>query len=133
MTNLHVLRVVPTPPLTRGECRETFVLSCALTKCRYNLWHADQRRDAGGRPGAPVPLSTVVRFRGCALNVADAGGRTMEEVGELLGVTAKAIQQIEERVLRKLARVAAAERAYRESDGQADRVGALLPGGMEDE
>lgn len=132
MTKLHVLRPAIATPFTRAVCRE-WQFACNLTGCRYNLRHADQRRDAGGRPGTPVPLSTVVRFGGCALNAADAGARTLDEVGELLGVTSKAVQQIEERALRKLLRLSAAERAYRESEGQADRAGASLPGGLEDE
>ena len=77
---------------------------------------------------APVkPRKTVATVR-----VAH-GMRTQWEVAQLLGVTHQAIQNIEERALRKLLRLSAAERAYRESEGQADRAGASLPGGMEDE
>ena len=134
MTKLHVLRPgIPTGPLTRGECR-TWQFQCALTGCRFNLRH-DDRVPAGhpGRPPAVVPMATIVRYRSCALNVADEGERTLDEVADMVGVTDSAVGQTVERALRKLLRMTAAERAYRESEGQADRAGASLPGGMEDE
>lgn len=130
MTKLHVLRPAIATPFTRAVCRE-WQLQCNLTGCRYNLRHVESGR--GGRPPAPIPLSTIVRYRSCALNAADEGEHTLDEVAALLGVTDSAVGQTVERALRKLLRVSAAERAYRESEGQADRAGAALPGGMEDE
>lgn len=156
MSKLHILRPqIPTGPVTRGECRDTWTLTCNLVGCRYNLRHQDRARGEGGNPPTPVPLSTVVRYRSCALNIAEEipssdmapvkprktvatarvahGMRTQWEVAQLLGVTHQAVQNIEERALRKLLRHSAAERAYQESEGQADRAGASLPGGMEEE
>lgn len=161
MTKLHVLRPAIATPFTRAVCRE-WQLQCNLTGCRYNLRH-DTESDTGtkGAPPAPVPLSTIVRYRSCALNIAEeipAPGdvvevdrvrprpsiatkrvkhtvavRTLADVADLLGVTRQAVEKVEARALRKLLRESAAIRAYRESDGQSDRAGASLPGGMEDE
>lgn len=133
MTKLHVLRPAIATPFTRAVCRE-WQLQCNLTGCRHNLRH-DDRGPAGqpGRPPAAVSMATVARYRSCALNVADEGEHTLDEVADLLGVTDSAVGQTVERALRKLLRASPAERAYRESEGQADRAGASLPGGMEDE
>ena len=38
----------------------------------------------------------------CALDVADLGGSTLEEVGAAMGITRERVRQIEERTLRKL-------------------------------
>jgi DNA-directed RNA polymerase sigma subunit (sigma70/sigma32) len=38
----------------------------------------------------------------CALDIADRGGITLEEVGEIMGLTRERIRQIETRVLQKL-------------------------------
>jgi hypothetical protein len=159
MTKLHVLRPgIPTGPLTRGECRE-WQFQCALTGCRFNLRNEESREHIPGCEPAPVPMSTVVRYRSCALNIAEeipeakrfaddsrqrpstatkrikhaTALRTSAEVSELLGISRQAVERVENAALRKLLRVTAAERAYRESEGQADRAGASLPGGMEDE
>ena len=153
MTKLHVLRPeLPTGPLTRGECRDVWQLTCNLVGCRYNLRHADRKDgDDGGTP-TPVPVATIMRYRSCALNIADEPPaprtrreptvtkmvkapltmRTQEDVAALLGVTREAVKFIEARALRKLAQATAAQRAYRESEGIADRVGAALPASLEE-
>ena len=40
----------------------------------------------------------------CALDIADQGGLTLEEIGELMGPTRERIRQIEAKALRKLKR-----------------------------
>ena len=129
MTKLHVLRPgIPTGPLTRGECRE-WERVCRLRSCRYNLGHESlTEAHGGGKPATrPRPVD------GCALDVADCGPSSIEAVASALGVSRSRAGQIEDAAMRKLARLQMAQRAYAESDGQADRAGASLPGGMEDE
>lgn len=128
MTKLHVLRpAIPRGPVTRGECR-TWTLPCRLRSCRYNLGHESLTEPHGGGKSATRPRP----LEGCALDVADHGESSLEAVASAVGVSRSRAGQIEEAALRKLMRVSAAERAYRESEGQADRAGASLPGGMED-
>lgn len=161
VTKLHVLRPhLPTGPVRRGEC-SGWQFQCNLVGCRYNLRHADRKEgDDGGTP-TPVPMATVMRYRSCALNIADEPPemkpakeparsreqrastattlakvpltmRTQEDVAALLGVTREAVKIIEARALRKLAQATAAQRAYRESEGIADRAGASLPSSLEE-
>jgi DNA-directed RNA polymerase sigma subunit (sigma70/sigma32) len=40
----------------------------------------------------------------CVLDIADNGGLTLEEIGELVGVTRERIRQIEELALKKAAK-----------------------------
>lgn len=55
----------------------------------------------------------------CALDVADAGGSTLEEVGGILNLTRERIRQIEVKALLKLNRRAPELRDYFVDDRQA--------------
>ena len=48
----------------------------------------------------------------CALDVADSGPRTFEEIGELMGFTKQRIHQLEQQACRKLARLGATVEAH---------------------
>jgi hypothetical protein len=71
---------------TRAEC-STVPRPCGFILCKYNL--KPERR-------GPVPAEAP----SCALDVADAGGVTLEAIGGMLGVTRERIRQIEGRALR---------------------------------
>lgn len=84
---LPVLAEVPEGPApeVRGDCLPggiNEVRPCRWITCRYHLSHSEKAS--------------------CALDVADEGGLTLEEVGELMGVTRERIRQIEEIALRKV-------------------------------
>jgi Sigma-70, region 4 len=86
--HLLLLQERPPPPRIRGDCLEGGVNAarpCPWIGCRYNIVEA--------RPDQAT----------CALDVADQGGITLEEVGDLLGVTRERIRQIEAHGLRLLA------------------------------
>jgi hypothetical protein len=90
-------------PRTRGEC-EGGERPCRYTACRYHLWREDER---AGRPHvwpAERAQPKVVQHspETCALDVAERGEQTLEQVGSVLGLTAERVRQIEERALRRL-------------------------------
>lgn len=68
-------------PKTRGDCREG-PRPCPWT-CRYRLWNEAES---------------------CALDVADKGPATLQEVGDLLGLSRERIRQIERKALVKIRR-----------------------------
>ncbi|HLK93136.1 MAG TPA: sigma factor-like helix-turn-helix DNA-binding protein [Polyangia bacterium] len=74
-------------PRTRGECARV-ARPCPWRVCRHNLT-AEPKRPAG----APS----------CTLDVADAGGATLEAVGRILGLTRERIRQLQLQALRHLA------------------------------
>lgn len=73
-------------PRTRGDCING-PRPCPWVSCRHHLfWELLQRRLV------ETPLDCVWS---CALDVADAGEHTLEEIGELFGLTRERIRQIE--------------------------------------
>lgn len=108
-------RVVPLHPDMRPHACPPDRNGCQLEACRHHLRH--------GYVGAEL---------GCSLAFADVGAMTLEQVADVLGVTRNAVFLVETSALRKLAQASAAQRAYRESDGIADRAGASLPSSLEE-
>ena len=80
-------------PRTRGEC-ENVERPCPLVSCVHHLYWDYLRQ----HPQAEVTDLT----HSCTLDVADLGGITLEEVGDMLGLTRERIRQVEEIGLRKL-------------------------------
>lgn len=75
------------PPRTRGDCADGPRPCPYAHACRYGL-------------ALPPGMDSVSN---CALDHAEAeGGMTLEEVGELLGVTRERVRQIEKRALSRL-------------------------------
>tara|TARA_Y100000310_G_scaffold324189_1_gene385748 strand:- start:6903 stop:7532 length:630 start_codon:yes stop_codon:yes gene_type:complete len=83
-------RPVP-PPLTREEC-ESIDRPCDRYACRHHLYI--EMRLRGGEELGDKPS--------CSLDVAEDGTHTLEEVGEIFGLTRERIRQIEAKALRKL-------------------------------
>jgi len=114
---LQVIKAVPAPR-TRADCEGPGV--CVKIGCRFNL--AISVNDHGNIKieGGPALRNTDRGWRGpadfderviewletasetCALDAAERGGMTLEEVGELLNMTRERARQIEEGALRKL-------------------------------
>ncbi len=88
-------------PLSRSLCKQ-MARPCDATLCRYHLSHDYDNRRHGPHPG---PES-------CALDVADAGEHTLEECGNLLGLTRERVRQIEEQLLVKLRKRPVLREAY---------------------
>ena len=79
-------------------------LPCTDVDCRYHL------ANVGTGEHRPQPT------RDCALAVANEGPRTLDEVGQVLGLSEERVRQVEERALFKLRNSAALRRLFDETD-----------------
>ena len=83
--------------ITGGACRK-IPGPCPHTACRFNLTF--ERRDNRGAKPAEMHLP-VVR-ESCALEAAELGGMTLEEIASRLSITRERVRQIELGALTKL-------------------------------
>ncbi len=90
-------------PKTRTECSNV-ARPCPYVSCKYHLYI-----DVNPRTGSikiNFPDKEVWELENsCALDVAEQGGITLEEVGEILNLTRERIRQVEVRGLMKLREV----------------------------
>jgi hypothetical protein len=88
-------------PKTRGECMDG-PRPCPWMSCRYHLGLELQLAPSGNAVTDAVPIryhdpeSLDQMAQTCALDVADEGGHTLDEVGALTDRTRERIRQIEE-------------------------------------
>jgi hypothetical protein len=83
--------------ITGGACRRLPGL-CPHTVCRFNL--TSERRDNRGAKPAEMHLP-VVR-ESCALEAAELGGMTLEEIASRLSLTPERVRQIQLGALAKV-------------------------------
>ena len=83
--------------ITRGACRK-LPGPCPHAVCRFNL--TAERRD--NRGAKPVELHLPVVREACALEAAEQGGLTLEEIATRLSLTRERVRQIELGALKKL-------------------------------
>ena len=88
-----------TRPATRGECRH-LPRPCPFVGCRHHLY-------LDAKPTGAITLSWPHLApweipESCALDVAECGEHTLDEVGALLNVTQERIRKIEVRALGRL-------------------------------
>jgi hypothetical protein len=87
-------------PITRADCKEG-IRPCPWASCSMRLY-----LDVTARGGLTLNFPDMEPdelVETCALDVADEGGATLEEVGALMNVTRERVRQIEERAKSLLA------------------------------
>ena len=87
-------------PNTRSECREE-MRPCPWVACKHHLY-LDINPETGSIKINFPDLEPWELQHTCALDVAERGGITLEEVGEIMNLTRERIRQVEVRGLLKL-------------------------------
>ncbi len=94
-------------PRTRGECQGV-ERPCPYVSCKHHLY-LDVNPETGSIKLNFPDLEVWEMSETCSLDVADRGGITLEEVGEILNLTRERIRQVEVRGLLKLKMVGPGE------------------------
>lgn len=87
-------------PTTRADCAN-FGRPCPFVLCKYHLYLDVSPRTGSIKLNFP-DLEVWEMKETCALDVADRGGITLEEVGEIMNLTRERIRQVVLRALMKL-------------------------------
>jgi hypothetical protein len=87
-------------PRTRGDC-EGMPRPCPFVSCKHHLY-LDVNPEIGSIKLNFPDLEVWEMRETCALDVADRGGITLEDAGEILNLTRERIRQVEVRGLLKL-------------------------------
>jgi hypothetical protein len=104
-------------PRTRAEC-QTGMRPCPFISCKHHLY-LDVNPETGSIKLNFPDLEVWEMKDTCSLDVADRGGVTLEEVGEILNLTRERIRQVEVRGLLKL-KMAAPDLALPNPPGERD-------------
>jgi len=86
-------------PKTRGDCLEQ-TRPCPFVTCHFHLFLIFSTR--GVTKAAWWNRDPLKMDHSCALDLADRGGMTLEEIGDIIGLTRERIRQIERIALPKL-------------------------------
>jgi hypothetical protein len=88
-------------PRTRSECADA-PRPCPFVSCKHHLYLDVSARTGAIKLNFP-DLEVWEMSDTCALDVADRGGTTLEEVGAIMNLTRERIRQVEVKGLAKLA------------------------------
>jgi hypothetical protein len=88
-------------PQTRSDCLEG-ARPCPFVSCKHHLYLDISARTGAIKLNFP-DLEVWDMTETCALDVADRGGTTLEEVGAIMNLTRERIRQVEVKGLAKLA------------------------------
>jgi len=94
-------------PSTRCECA-CAERPCPFVSCKYHLY-LDVNPETGSIKLNFPHMEVWEMKETCALDIADRGGITLEEVGEIMNLTRERIRQVEVRGLLKLKMTAASD------------------------
>lgn len=112
-------------PKTRGDCVPSeeggnHARPCKFVTCKYHLF-VDVMRSGSLKLNWPADtldelVENLHRMKyTCALDVADLGEQTLEDIGAYLNVTRERIRQLEEKLLARMRRSKTAGRAFGEN------------------
>ncbi|MGD0529946.1 MAG: sigma factor-like helix-turn-helix DNA-binding protein [Polyangiaceae bacterium] len=87
-------------PRVRNECAEA-MRPCPFVSCKHHLYLDVSARTGAIKLNFP-DLEVWEMTETCALDVADRGGTTLEEVGAIMNLTRERIRQVEVKGLAKL-------------------------------
>ena len=87
-------------PEVRGDCTDG-ERPCPFVSCKHNLY-LDVNPTTGSIKLNFPDLEVWEMPESCALDIADRGGLTLEEVGEIVNLTRERVRQVEMRGLLKL-------------------------------
>jgi len=87
-------------PRTRAECANG-VRPCPFISCKHHLYIDVSARTGAIKLNFP-DLEVWEMNESCALDVADRGGTTLEDVGAIMNLTRERIRQLEVKALAKL-------------------------------
>jgi Sigma-70, region 4 len=90
-----------TPPCVRADCVDG-ARPCPFVSCKHHLYLDVSARTGAIKINFP-DLDVWEMSETCALDVADRGGTTLEEVGAIMNLTRERIRQVEVKGLAKLA------------------------------
>jgi hypothetical protein len=88
-------------PTTRAECAD-MERPCPFVSCKYHLY-LDVHPVRGSIKVNFTDIEVWEMTETCALDIADRGGITLEEVGEIMNLTRERVRQVETAGLAKLA------------------------------
>ena len=96
-----VLEIIPYDrPMNRSECRSAS-RPCLFVACKYHLY-LDVNPETGSIKMNFPELDVWQLEETCALDVAERGGVTLEEVGDILNLTRERVRQVEVTGLSKI-------------------------------
>jgi hypothetical protein len=87
-------------PTARSECQEG-MRPCPYVSCKYHLFLDVQTRTGAIKLNFP-DIEVEDMTESCALDIADRGGTTLEEVGAIMNLTRERIRQLEVRAMAKV-------------------------------
>jgi hypothetical protein len=87
-------------PSARGACAEV-PRPCPYISCKYHLYIDVSARTGAIKLNFP-DIDVWEMNESCALDVADRGGTTLEDVGAIMNLTRERIRQLEVKALAKL-------------------------------
>lgn len=96
-----------TRPKTRADCVNS-ARPCFFVSCKYNLYLDVNPKTGSVKLNFPGKEIWELEYT-CALDVAEKGGITLEEVGEIMNLTRERIRQVETRGLEKVREATEAE------------------------
>jgi len=80
-------------PKTRADC-ENVPRPCPYVGCRHNLY-LEEKKWSGSLHLAFPDLEPWDMQQSCALDIAEEGGLTLEQIGEILNITRERVRQIQ--------------------------------------